>query len=242
MAVRKGLKTAWALLVILLLLSPETGSGEEKKTEEKKGAEPAGLFIKYEPPKLGKPGKRVGGATRGTQGEIPKLVAVVPDHTALAASSQPLLCWYLSKSANVTAELTVNGRRDATPLLERRLTGPLKSGIQCAGLREFGISLSSSVEYAWFVSLIPDPAQRSKDIVCGGSIMVKEPETGFREKLTGLTGTGAAALWAEHGYWYDAWAAVTEALKAKPGDPATRALAADLFRQAGLTDIPVEGK
>lgn len=242
MDLRKALKTAWTLLVILLFLAPLTGSGQEKKGEEKKGTEPASLFIKYEPPKLGKPGKRVGGATRGTQGEIPKLFAVVPDHTALAASSQPTLCWYLSKPATVTAELTVDVRKATTPLLEQRLPGPLKSGIQCAALREFGISLTPGVEYDWFVSLVPDPGQRSKDIVCGGSVMVREPQAGLREKLGGLRGADAAALWAEHGYWYDAWAAAMEVLKAKPGDAASRALAAQLLQQAGLADIPVDGK
>ncbi len=242
MDARKALTTAWTLLVAVLLLAPPTGSDREKKAEEKEGTAPPGLFIKYEPPKVGKPGKRVGGATRGTQGEIPRLVAVVPDHTAWAATPRPVLCWYLSKPAAVTAELTVGVRRAATPLIERRLPGLLKNGIHCAALGDFGVSLTPGVEYDWFVSLIPDPEQRSKDILCGGAIMVKEPAAGLEERLRGLRGTDVAVLYAGHGYWYDAWASVMEALRANPADGTTRALAADLLRQAGLTDIPVEGE
>ena len=51
----------------------------------------------YTPPKKPTPRARVGGTLRGTEGNEPELVALVPDHVGMTVKQTPTLNWYLSK-------------------------------------------------------------------------------------------------------------------------------------------------
>jgi hypothetical protein len=75
----------------------------------------------YKPPLRGAPSSRVGGGTRGEEGDSIALTVLAPGHTGWSASDQPTLYWYLSKPANTRLELTVIDDDAIKPLLETQL-------------------------------------------------------------------------------------------------------------------------
>jgi hypothetical protein len=213
---------------------------EKKEKEETPKKEPAStLFIKYTPPKLGKPGKRVGGGTRGSQSDALLLAALAPDHTGMAASPQPTLCWFISKPTDMRMEIILDDGKSIRPVLETKLGRPQTGDVYCARLAEYGIRLEAGLEYQWFVAVITDPEQRSKDIVTGGSVMYREPSRELARKLSRGGELDVPALYAADGYWYDAFDAVTKMIRMRPADERARAMRAQLLEQAGLDPLPL---
>lgn len=192
-----------------------------------------GLFIKYVPPKTGKPGARVGGGSRGAAIDG-LLEALVPDHTGFTTQPQPTLCWFASKPLAARVEITINDDRSAAPLLEKQIAAPEKSGLQCMRLRDQGITLKPGVEYQWFVAVVPDPAQRSKDIVSGGIISFAEASKDLQSRLTSSSGLEMAAAYAEAGFWYDAVGILAEMLQAHPHDKNLIEQMNSILKQVGL--------
>lgn len=196
-----------------------------------------GLFIKYAPPKTGKPGARVGGGSRGAGIDDVKLEALVPDHTCLSSQPQPALCWHASKPLPARVEITINDERSTAPLLEKQIAAPEKSGVQCVRLRDHGLVLKPGVEYQWFVAVVPDPAQRSKDIVSGGIISFQEASKDLRSRLSSLSGLEMASACAEAGFWYDAIGILAEMLQANPNDKNLMEQMNSVLKQVGLSEV-----
>ena len=190
----------------------------------------------YTPPVRGAPGGRVGGSTRGG-GIVPTVSVLAPDHTGLTAQEQPSLYWYLSKPTTYPIEFTIRDDRAIQPLIEKRLKGPIQPGLQRVRLADYGIRLSPGVPYRWFVALVVDPDNRSRDILSGGTIeRIALPEA-LRTKLARAGKTRAPLVYAEAGLWYDALSTVSDLIDAAPSDSMPRQQRAALLEQVGLSDI-----
>jgi hypothetical protein len=113
---------------------------------------------------------RVGGASRGPGDTLATVAVLAPEHTGWTTQAQPSLYWYVSRPAVTRVELTVIDERTLQPLLEVSLPVPEKAGIQRLALAEQGITLKPEVEYQWSVALVPDPEERSKDIIASDTI------------------------------------------------------------------------
>lgn len=222
------------IMALVLLLAPAIILNAATNEKTKPGA-----FIKYKPPMLGKPGNRVGGGTRG-KGEIATLAALVPDHIGLAATVQPSLCWYVSKLLDMKVEITLNDANSIHPLLEKQLDISAKGGTQCLKLSDYGLRLTPEMEYEWFVSISPDPEQRSRDIVSGGLLVYKEPTTAQAAKFASAKGVELALAYADEGFWYDAMAKLAELMKANPGEKIYRDLETELLAQVDLRETAEE--
>ncbi|MBF0559217.1 MAG: DUF928 domain-containing protein [Nitrospirae bacterium] len=196
-----------------------------------------GLFVKYVPPKTGKPGARVGGGSRGAGAGGVRLVALVPDHTGFTSKPQPALCWHASKPLAAHVEITLNDDRSVAPLLEKQIAVPEKNGIQCVHLRDYGLMLKPGVEYQWFVAVVPDPVQRSKDIVSGGIISYAGPSKDLDNRVISSTGLETAAAYAEAGFWYDAVGILAEMHQARPDDNSLTEQMNSLLKQVGLSEV-----
>jgi hypothetical protein len=225
-------------MMFVLLLSFDVPAADEKGQEAKKESD-SGVFIRYTPPMLGKPGKRVGGGTRGTPTEVLTLAALAPDHTGMASKPQPSLCWYISRPTDIRMEIVLDDGKSTKPVLETKLTKPDKGGVYCSTLSEYGIALKSAIEYQWFVTIIPDPDQRSKDIVTGGSVMFKEPNRDLTQRLPALKDLDLVRAYAENGYWYDAIETVMRLLKERPDDSGLLKIRSQLLEQVGLSRLAV---
>lgn len=219
-----------AALALALAWIP-TASAESKQGTDVSAAPPL-----YQLPKVGKPTGRVGGGRRGDVAALPAVYALVPDHVGYSASSQPVLYWYMSEQAkgDVLFELTLIDEKSVDPLIDRRFTAPRKPGLQRVDLSTLGVRLEPGQEYQWSISLVPDPKDRSKDLVATGWIEVVPPPDGMADRLAAAGPGGAAAVYGEAGLWYDTLDATMA--QADRGDAQAQGQLAGLLKQVGLPE------
>ena len=191
----------------------------------------------YQPPRRGAPGGRVGGGTRGPSPGLPLLYALVPDHVAVTAEEQPPLVWYLSKTTSFPMEFTVVEVMGVEPILEVPLSSPTDEGIHILSLAQYDLRLETGKTYQWFVSLIPDPARRSKDIIAGGMLEVERLPENIAEAVKLATPQDATKLFAKAGFWYDAMGVISHGIQANPTDRALHDIRADLLEQVDLNTV-----
>ncbi|MEN6616712.1 MAG: DUF928 domain-containing protein [Syntrophorhabdus sp.] len=218
--------------LVFLANNGVAGTAEQKGSEIKKEGSPPP--VKFNPPMLGKPGKRIGGGTRGYSVTDIKLVAFVPDRIGITSSSEPSLCWYLSQPTNIRMEITLDDGKSIKPIYQQTINKPGKTGIQCMSLAGTGTKLQPSIEYQWFVAIIPDAGQRSKDILSGGSIMLKVPSDELTKKFAAAKGIELVSAYAENGYWYEAIGRAVVLLEQNPSDEVMTRTVSGLLKQAGL--------
>ncbi len=188
----------------------------------------------YQPPRRGAPGGRVGGGTRGPSLHLPLLYALVPNHVAMTAEQQPQLLWYLSESTSLPLEFTIVETGGVEPVLEVGLSTPVDAGIQMISLVQHDLRLEAGRTYQWFVSLIPDPSRRSKDIIAGGMLEMDELPEGIVEDVKEGTPLEATKLLANAGFWYDAMGMISRSIQRNPADQALREVRAVLLEQVDL--------
>lgn len=190
----------------------------------------------YQLPKVGKPTGRVGGGRRGGIASMPEVYTLVPDHVGYSTSRQPVLYWYLSEKArgDVIFELTLIDESSIEPLVDRRFSPPAGPGVQRVDLAELGVTLEPGEEYQWSISLVPDPKDRSKDVVSSGWVEVVPPPEGLAERVAAAGPGGAAAIYGEAGLWYDTLDATLS--QADRGDAKARSQLAGLLKQVGLPE------
>lgn len=197
------------------------------------GLQPAGLV--YRPPLRGAPGGRVGGGSRG--GGAVSVTALVPEGRALTSLEQPSVSWYLSSPTPAPVEVTISDDRAVKPLLEVRLPQPVQPGVQRIRLADYGVKLEPGVQYKWFVTVVVDPARRSRDVLAGGTIERVEPSAELSARLASARPETLPMIYAEAGLWYDALGAIADLLDQSPNDQTVREGRAQLLSQAGLPKV-----
>jgi hypothetical protein len=234
--------TLLAILTAFLLFELSSGdvlaqqpNAQPKERESTAKASPAPV---YKPPLRGAPGGRVGGGTRGAPGrDIFVLSVLAPDHTGLTMREQPSLFWFISSDTSLPVEVTVSDPNATEPLLETRIAAPVGRGVHRVRLADHNVRLAAGVAYQWAVTVIPDAARRSRDILASGTIERVEPSGELGPKLAAARNQDLASVYAEAGIWYDALEAVTDLIERSPGDAAPREYRAALLVQAGLPQI-----
>ena len=192
----------------------------------------------YTPPKKITPRARVGGGLRGTDGNDPVIVALVPDHVGLTVKKNPVLNWFLSKPTTYQLIFTLIDLSSPTPIHEGPIPTPDHDGFQSISLKDWGLMLEPDVQYRWYISAIRDPASRGGDIVAGGIIERCEFSTCVIEMQPDLTcDLKGVRLNAAGGFWYDAMACLCELIDSNPSDPVLRRQRASLLNQVGLSEV-----
>ncbi|MFZ4855835.1 MAG: DUF928 domain-containing protein [Desulfuromonadaceae bacterium] len=235
-----------ALIGIMAVLPLSAWGAEDKKPRNKPAAgqvtaapvvsSPAKVV--YKPPLRGTPAGRVGGGTRGaTERESFSLLVLAPDHIGYTVREQPCLYWYISKPTTLPVEVTVIERNGVKPALEKVIKGPEQGGIQSVCLADHGVTLRRDIQYKWFVGLVTDADQRSKDILAGGIISLIAPSPALTEKLKeDASGTTATSAYAEDGLWYDALDSISRMINAAPDRKDLRTQRNALLEQVGLAE------
>jgi hypothetical protein len=232
----------WLPLIGLSFVLLLSGAASQDKTKTKTSNPQTTQKVKrvstpvYQPPRRGAPRGRVGGGSRGPGDNRPVLSVLVPDHTALTVQEAPTLYWYISSRPDHPIELTIIDEHSIKPLLETRVY-PKQPGIQEVRLNKHHIRLSPGIKYQWFVALVIDAANRSKDIIAGGWLERIEPSHTLQEQLTRAERTEMPFIYAEAGIWYDALEAISDLIDASPDNPVPRQQRAALLEQVGLTEI-----
>ncbi|MEI9893977.1 MAG: DUF928 domain-containing protein [Chthoniobacter sp.] len=194
--------------------------------------------IKYVAPKIAATGTRVDGdgGSRGGGVKMPSLYVLAPNHTGLTTHGQPSLFWYQSGPAGTRFELTVIEPKNPKPVLRVGVDRADQAGVHRLLLSKYHVTLNPGIMYKWTISLVPDPANRSQDVMASGTIQRTEPDAEFTAAVAGSEGLDQAALYASKGFWYDALEVVTNEIDAAPKDKALRLQRAGLLEQAGLKD------
>ena len=182
---------------------------------------------------------RIGGPSRGQDAAAPSLIALVPDHIAFTIKNDTSLCWYLSTPTSRPVTVTVAHSQRILPILETSLPPPVRAGIHCVHLRDYGVTLTEQEQYRWFVTLAVDQDRPSRDVVAGGMIeripydeacMLDLPCSGASCDRT------AVYRYAASGLWYDAITCLLELID-HDRDPKLYRMLEALLRQSGI-DLP----
>ena len=192
----------------------------------------------YKPPQRGAPARRVGGSSRGSGGPLPRVMLLAPDHVGFTVSETPSLYWYLSKPTTVRVEVTLIDDKGEMPLVEYAVANANGPAVHRIDLAARGIKLRPDVEYQWSVSIVPDPKERSNDVMAGGVLKrVAMPPSVAARRNAGAAREELAGLYAGEGIWYDAIGLYSELIDERPGDKTLRGARAALLDQVGLREI-----
>lgn len=194
----------------------------------------AAQHLVYVAPDPKAPLRRVGGASRGAADTL-RVAVLAPEQLGLTSREQPDLFWFTSAATSYRVELTVIDRHSVAPLLKRVLDGSRPAGIHRFALRDTSLKLAPDVDYEWSIAVVPNPAERSSDILSTGAIQRVKPDAALAGRLGGSAAANAAAL-AAAGLWYDALAELSNAVDASPGNRDLVSRRAELFEQVGLKD------
>lgn len=219
----------------------ETGDAEVSKKpaadrpQAKKSTRPARKPV-YMPPLRGAPGRRVGGGARGAGGEEMKVFVLAPDSVGRTINSQPTLYWYASRPAVSRVEITLNDDASIEPLLEMDIRAPAKAGVHSVRLADSGVRLAPGAVYEWFVALVVDPKNRSRDVLSSGLIEVVAPSPELRRQIASADRRDLPFIYAGEGLWYDAIDILSTLITENPDDRALVEWRSDLIRQVGLPE------
>jgi hypothetical protein len=214
----------------------EAPRAADAKAEPLQAAKPARM-PQFKPTNVGAPMTRLGGATRGAPGGVPRTEALVPEEIGHTLQAQPVLYWYLDAKTDDRIDFALIGVDPRNPIIETTLKGPFAPGIQRIRMADLGISLEPGVEYQWFVRVIPNPDQRLYDRVVGGGIQRIDASDELRAKIAAAPKRESHFVLAEAGIWYDALDSLSLEVEAAPDDANLRAQRASLFDQVGLENV-----
>lgn len=241
----RTLMLCFSCIVALLAMTGVGSTQEEKRmevTEQKKAPDDQqeARLPTYNPPRRGAPGDRISGGTRGVGPDGPLYLTVLaPDHVGLTTRPQPVFYWYISRPTSRPVEFTLNDERSGTTLFHTEIPSPVKAGVQRIDLTGFKYGLSPGMEYRWFVAVVNDCEQPSRDFISGGLIQKVEISPLLKEKLSRESRNVAYAAYAEEGIWYDALASISDLLDTSPTDAGLLGQWSGLLDQVGLQPVTV---
>lgn len=221
---------------VAMTAQPE-GSQKPKREPPKSPSAEAQTGPRYIPSRLGTPGGRVGGGTRGVGRDIFVLSVLAPDHTGLTIHEQPCLFWFISAQTTLPVEVTIVDPNAVEPVLQTRIDSPIARGVHRVRLADHRVRLASGVAYQWSVTVVVDAAKRSHDILASGTIERVEAQGALASRLSSVSDSEKVGAYAETGIWYDAMETVCDLIDRSPEDPTPRRFRAALLTQVGLPEI-----
>lgn len=188
----------------------------------------------------GLPTYRRGGGSRGScLANRSQLVALIPENAVgKTTATLPKLFFYIpqvNRSQAVALEFVLRDRQDKL-VYQSFFTTDGKSGIVSVDLPESGESneLKTNEQYHWYLSMICDPQNRSRDVVVEGWIQRVELDPAIEQKLARSNPLERASIYRKHGLWYDALSTLAEQKQAvDPQFPVT-AKWTELLESVGL--------
>jgi len=243
---RKALTERILATVAAVLVSGSVAAGKEPtklaqlSTDEKKTESTPSAAITYKAPLRGAPATRVGGGTRSVGTKPMTVLVLAPNDTGYTTHDKPTLYWYVSQPLEYPVELTLISMESldaaSKPAVELKFTPPTGSGVHALSLAEHNVALKPGVEYQWFVAAVGNPAQRSNDVVAGGTIKRVAETDAVRARLKDVPVASRPALYAGEGIWYDAIDELSRLITAQPDNRQLRTQRAALLEQVGLAE------
>jgi hypothetical protein len=160
----------------------------------------------------------------------------LPEQGGVTTQGQPSLFWYISEQVDAAINLRMVAQDARQSLCDITVRHSDCRGIQRLDLAKFGISLSSDQDYAWMVSIVLDPMDRSKDVAVGGPVRRLPLSEKLKIELSDTEMAKRPAVLAAHGIWCDAFATLSDMIKAQPANAGLRQYRGNLLRQVGLNE------
>ena len=193
----------------------------------------------------GLPTHRRDGGSRGSDdncvanAEKHNLVALIPEKTAGISSSNPMqLFFYVPEINNQkTLEFVLRNEQDEL-LYEAYLTTEGK-GIVSVEVPDTILSNSSLSDrnYRWYLSMICDRQQRSRDIVVEGWMRQKAIDIATSRQLDSASVVEKAEAYNDRGFWYDALSILAENKGSIAEQPMVREKWLELLQSVGLEEL-----
>lgn len=164
---------------------------------------------------------------------LPDILApLAPERVGWTHDAQPRLYWYISAPWSGEVGFTLTRPDQDEPLIETWIAPPSggahTAGVHAIDLARLGVTLKPGEEYEWFVYIMPDPVERSADLV--GSATIRY----VPDLAPGVTEYHALA---HAGLWYDAIEALSREIERKPADANLKAARARLIEQVGMPRV-----
>jgi hypothetical protein len=204
--------------------SADSGTSQEESTEA------TDVVVVYQPPRRGAPRVNVGaGGVRGAFAP-PRPLVLAPDHVGLTTSATPSLFWHIDGAPgdDLSVVFTLNDDTSIEPRVEVKLETPEAAGIQRVRLDALDVKLAPDIDYEWSIALVGDDELQPQLAVSVGYVRRVAPPA----ELSGAKPDAAA--YARASLWYDALAALADAIEKSPGDTKLREQRSSLLRQAKL--------
>ncbi len=157
----------------------------------------------YKPPLRGMPDNRIFGGSRGNNSNETFLTVIAPNHTGYTINGSPKLYWFSASTIEKPLEFSLINPDIPNPMIEIIVDKEVKKGIHSINLSHYNIRLQPNIEYQWSVSIIFDPADRSRDIVSTSPLLridniISAPvPSGEKQNLKSIKD------FADRGIWHD---------------------------------------
>ena len=195
---------------------------------------------------FGFPTHRRDGGSRGFERESciantnnQNLIALVPEKAVgVNASASPKLFFYIPKvNKQKTLEFVLRNQQDEL-IYEAFLT--------TEGEGVIGVDIPSQVQtdlvendgnYHWYLSMICNPYQRSRDVVVEGWMRQSQIDTVARQELAKIDSVEQAEMYHQKGFWYDALSVLANNYQSGSEQPLIEAKWSELLTSVGLSEI-----
>lgn len=194
--------------------------------------------------RLGLPGRRVGGGTRGECNFGEKtLTALIPkNNLGLTVAGHPKFFFYIPETSDSQAVEFVLRDETDRQVYEKTFKTTGTSGVISLSLPESAQlkPLEIGKKYHWYLSVICNAQNRAQDISVDGWIQRVEPNRTLASKLEKVAPRERAALYAASDLWHEALTTLAQMRHSRPNDSTIAAEWAQLLQSVGLDNIAQE--
>lgn len=192
---------------------------------------------------FGLPTHRRDGGSRGSRdncvasAENQNLIALVPEEiVSVNVSASPKVFFYVPEITDrQTLEFVLRNERDEL-VYEAFLStkGEGIVGIEIPAELHSNL-LETEPNYHWYLSMICDDRQRSRDIVVEGWMRQAKIDSAIQEQLNTASSIELAELYCDRGFWYDALSALAPQSAAE--EPMARQKWTEMLETIGLKTL-----
>ena len=224
------------LLNVVLVGFANSAVAEQKKEKTKATSSNYGL-----------PTHRRDGGSRGSGDNCVasadyNLVALIPDKTVgISASASPKLFFYVPEVTNQkTLEFVLRNEQDE--LMYEAYLATEGKGIMSVEVPEHVRSnvLETEQNYHWYLSMICDNRQRSRDIVVEGWMRQEAMDFATSQQLNSASPVEKAEVYSDRGFWYDALSVLAENQDSVAEQSMVREKWSELLQSVGLEQLASE--
>lgn len=231
----KNIKTKGiSCLGLALILASSTTAVKAEKATERNNRSDYGL-----PTHRRDGGSRGAGDTCVADAQSRNLIALIPEQTVgINASAVPKLFFYIPKvSRQKTLEFVLRNEQDEL-MYEAFLTTE-GDGIMSVEVPTDVQSnlLKEDQNYHWYLSMICNFKQRSRDIVVEGWMRQSTIDVATKQELNTANSIEQAEFYHDKGFWYDALSVLASNQQSSAETPLVKEKWSELLGSVGLEDL-----